>query len=80
MKTARSSVTPLQKCEVPAMFFISKKAFNKAVDKAVWETQHRDALERHVFDQEQKLIELTDRVGRLEHVVLRAKRKAGKRC
>lgn len=62
------------------MFFISKRAFNKAVDKAVCEVQRRETLEMKVWDQGNKLVELEDRVGRLERVIIRAKRKAVKKC
>ena len=62
------------------MFFISKKAFNNAVEKAVCATQRKEAWEMKVWDQGNKLAELEDRVGRLEHTILRAKRKAVKIC
>ena len=62
------------------MFFISKKAFNNAVEKAVCEVQRREAMEMRVYDYGNKLAELEDRVGRLEHTILRAKRKAVKIC
>ena len=68
-----------RKCEVPVMFFISKMAFNRAVDKAACEVQCRETLEMKVWDQGNKLVELEDRVGRLERVIIREKRKAVKK-
>ena len=73
-------MTQLLECEVPTMFFISKRAFNNAVDKAICEAQRKEMMEMRGYDHGNKLAELEERVGRLEHVLLRAKRKAAKVC
>lgn len=57
------------------MFFISKRAFEKAVEKKMWEVECENQKRENHFRICCQLEELDKRVGQLETVVLRLKRK-----
>lgn len=62
------------------MFFIGKRAFEKAVEKRVFEIDQDNQRRENHYRICTALEELDERVKCLERVMLRAKRKAVKRC